>query len=81
MLEKFDPKALSTFIQLIPLYPKGTAVMLSTGEMGMIVENSEGNYHRPIVRIIIDKKGKPLLSKDCYEIDLNKNMGIKIVDY
>lgn len=77
---KFDPKALSTFVDLIPLYPKGTAVKLSTGEMGMIKENREGNYHRPIVRIVIDAKGKPLDEKSCYDLDLSKETDIKIIE-
>jgi len=80
MRTKFDPKALSTFIDLIPLYPLGTAVKLSNGEMGMIKENYEGNYHRPIVRIIIDANGNPLDEKSCYDLDLSKETDIKIID-
>ena len=80
MKKKFDPRALSTFVGLIPLYPRGAAVKLSNGEMGMIVENSEGNYHQPVVRIIMDARGKPLESEDCYEIDLSREHELKILD-
>ncbi len=76
---KFDPKALETFISLIPLYPRGSAVKLSNGAMGMIVENTEGNYHRPIVRVIVDENGKTLKANECYEIDLSLETDISIV--
>lgn len=80
MKTKFDSQALSTFVSLIPLYPRGTAVRLSTGEMGMIIENKEGNYHKPIVRVIVDNKGRPLENENCYELDLSKQTDIKIMD-
>ena len=80
MSRKFDPKVLATFVQLVPMYPKGSAVKLSTGEMGMIVENSEGNYHRPVVKIIIGKDGSLLEENECYELDLSKETDIKITE-
>lgn len=80
MRSKFDPQALSTFVGLIPLYPRGTAVRLSSGEMGMIIENNEGNYHKPIVRVIVDNKGLPLENENCYELDLSKQTDIKIME-
>lgn len=80
MKKKFDPRTLKTFVSLIPLYPRGAAVKLSNGEMGMIVENKEGNYHQPVVRIIMDAKGMPLDEADCYEVDLSKELDLKIAD-
>jgi len=78
--DKLDPQVLKTFVSLIPLYPRGTAVKLSTGEMGMVVENLLGNYHQPIVRVIMDKSGRVLGARECREIDLSKETEISIAD-
>lgn len=40
------------FIQVVPLHPKGTEVVLSDGQKAIIVENSGIHNLRPIVRII-----------------------------
>lgn len=80
MKVKLDPKALETFVSLIPLYPRGSAVKLSDGRMGMIIENSEGNYHRPIVRVIMDNCGRMLESNETFEIDLSKTNDISIIE-
>lgn len=80
MTEKLDAQVLKTFVSLIPLYPRGAAVRLSTGEMGMVVENAQGNYHRPIVRVIVDRFGRGLEANECWEIDLSKETEVTIVE-
>lgn len=40
------------FIQVVPLHPKGTEVVLSNGETGIIVENSGVHNLRPVVRLV-----------------------------
>ena len=78
--KRFDEKVLRIFNNMVPQYPRGTAVTLSTGEIGMVVENIEKNYHRPIVRIMMDKKGNALGSDKVYDVDLSGEMDIQILD-
>lgn len=48
----FDRDVVSKFIEMIPLYPKGTEVLLSDGRRAMVTENSEKHNLRPAVRIL-----------------------------
>ena len=77
---RFDKKILSVFVNLVPQFPRGTAVTLSTGEIGIVVENIDDNYHRPVVRVMFDCNGKSLKKGETYDIDLNKEMDIQIKD-
>jgi len=46
----FDPVMIDAFIRCVPVYPKGTELILSDGTRGLVVENSEEHNLRPIIR-------------------------------
>lgn len=48
----FDKYVVEEFIQMIPLYPKGTTINLSNGHQAVVVQNTGINNLRPIVRIM-----------------------------
>lgn len=48
----FDKKIVETLLLYVPLYPKGTAIILSDGRHGIIYENSGEHNLRPIVRLM-----------------------------
>lgn len=48
----FDHKVVETLLKYVPLYPKGTDVILSDGRCGIICENSGMHNLRPIVRLL-----------------------------
>jgi hypothetical protein len=52
----FDPLIVESFIKKVAFFPVGTCVLLSNGAVGIVVENFESSYLRPLVRIIKDKK-------------------------
>jgi HD-GYP domain-containing protein (c-di-GMP phosphodiesterase class II) len=79
MRRKLDPLTRKSFVDLIPVYPVGMPVKLSTGEVGLVLESADMNYHRPKVRVIIDAKGRALTVSECYDVDLSKASEIKIV--
>ncbi len=66
----FDKEIVSCFIERVPIYPKDTKIVLSTGESGIVVKNHRRNNLRPIVRL---ENGK--------EMDLSDttNLSITIV--
>lgn len=67
----FDQKVVETLVHYVPLYPKGTEVVLSDGRCGIIYENSAMHNLRPIVRLM-DGTLLDLLS--------NKNLHLTLKD-
>ncbi|MFC6634100.1 HD-GYP domain-containing protein [Microbulbifer taiwanensis] len=48
------------FIQSIGLYPTGTQVELSSGEIGVVVEQTFGRRLKPKVMLVLDRNKQPL---------------------
>ncbi len=48
----FDRTVVSTLLKYVPLYPKGTEVVLSDGRVGIIYENAGMHNLRPVVRLM-----------------------------
>lgn len=66
--EDFQGELVEEFIQAIGIYPTGTLIELSTGEVGVITEQNVGRRLRPKLLLILDKDKQPV-KKQC-EIDL-----------
>jgi len=56
----FQEQLVVEFIQAIGVYPTGTVVELSTGEIGVVVEQNFSRRLRPVVAIVKDDAGKEL---------------------
>jgi HD-GYP domain-containing protein (c-di-GMP phosphodiesterase class II) len=58
---KFDPILVKAFARAIGVFPIGTVLRLSTGEVGIVVRRSHlgGDPNRPIMRVLLDAKGSP----------------------
>ena len=67
----FDRDVVSALANFVPLYPKGTEVLLSNGEKALVCENSGKHNLRPIVRLL---SGRMLDLRD------KENLGISIID-
>ena len=52
----FDPTIVKALTLKIAPYPIGTCVLLSTGEIGIVVKNYESTILRPLVKLIINSK-------------------------
>jgi len=59
---KYDPALTRIFINMLGLYPIGTAVKLSTGEVGIVYHTTDdpARFDRPFVRILRDPTGNPV---------------------
>ncbi len=57
---RFDPLVVRILVNLLGLYPLGTAVRLETGEIAVVYHNGLGGQRqgRPWVRILIDAQGR-----------------------
>jgi HD-GYP domain-containing protein (c-di-GMP phosphodiesterase class II) len=66
--ELFDPELVQMFARVVPLYPTGSTVELSTGELGIISDANSGHIGRPVVRICFDASARAVNRP--YDIDL-----------
>ncbi len=48
----FEPDYVKAFLTYIPVYPKGRNVVLSTGQVAIVVENRQHNTLNPVVRLM-----------------------------
>lgn len=74
----FEKTILDAFIRHIAHYPVGTAIMLNSGEKGLVAKYNQDFPNRPIIRVVIDSNGKMLINHK--EIDLSRKPEYRIVD-
>lgn len=81
----FDVSLLEKFIKCLGIYPVGSVVQLSSGEVGVVVSTDEDRRLKPTLLLILDSEGKaydqrPLinLSSDMWEKS-GKSLTIKKV--
>lgn len=67
----FDRKVVETFLNYVPVYPKGITVVLSDGREAIVVENYKHTTLRPKVRLIT--------GEEINLSDVTKNRNITIV--
>jgi HD-GYP domain-containing protein (c-di-GMP phosphodiesterase class II) len=63
----FDPRVVRTFVRMVGLFPVGSMVQLSTGDVGVVVRNHERALGRPTIRLVLDAAGSTV---DPVEVDL-----------
>lgn len=64
----FDPAAMQAFLSCVAVYPVGSVVKLSSGQIAVVESVVERIQHRPQVRVIGDERGKAV--SEPYLIDL-----------
>jgi len=72
----FDHSVVIKFLESIALFPTGTSVLLTNGDVGLVAEQHNGLPARPIIRVIrrTDQDNEP----EIVEIDLAKETTIFI---
>ena len=64
----FQPELIEAFIQAVGVYPTGTLVELTSGEVGIVVKENRGKRLRPQVLVILDAEKNQYI--DFREMDL-----------
>ncbi|MDG1307172.1 MAG: HD-GYP domain-containing protein [Porticoccaceae bacterium] len=64
----FQPELIEAFIQAVGVYPTGTLVELTSGEVGIVVKENPGKRLRPQVLVILDADKQQ--ANDFIEMDL-----------
>ncbi|MBT8087990.1 MAG: HD-GYP domain-containing protein [Gammaproteobacteria bacterium] len=57
---EFKSELVEQFIQCIGMFPTGSLVELSTGEVGIVISQNKLRRLRPVVMVVLDEKKKPL---------------------
>ena len=65
----YDPRVVRTFVRMVGIFPVGSLVRLSTGEVAAVVRNHEELLARPIVRVVLDADGE---GSEPVEFDLSE---------
>lgn len=73
----YDTEFVRVFMQHICIYPNGSIIRLSNGQLAIVKEQNKFMPERPIVRIIADSNGTIIRP---YEIDLLEKLSITITD-
>lgn len=69
----FDPLLVQQFMHTTGIYPVGTMVMLESGRIGVVLEQSEASLLRPLVKVFYDSRQRQYIAPE--EIDLSKPLG------
>jgi putative nucleotidyltransferase with HDIG domain len=64
----FDPKLLEVFVRMVGIYPVGSLVRLSTGELALVLKANPSDSSRPMVRLLFDRTGRRLAEEQ--DVDL-----------
>ncbi|MEA4849040.1 MAG: HD-GYP domain-containing protein [Clostridiaceae bacterium] len=73
---QIDAKLTDIFIRNIAIYPKGCQILLNTNQIATVTDSNKNMPLRPIIKIMTDCKGTPLLHH--YEINLESNPSLII---
>lgn len=80
----FQDEIVEYFIQAIGIYPVGSIVELSNGEVGIVVSQNDLRRLRPSVMIVLDSDKKPLYTNRIrnlyYETVYNNNIPLNITE-
>lgn len=71
----FHPELLDQFIQIIGLYPVGSMVQLSSGNIGIVIKQNKAWRLKPVVMVVMNKRREKLpnpISIDLMGIELTK---------
>lgn len=79
--KQFDHGMVIQFLRAIALYPTGSSLKLSTGEVGVVIDQNRGLPSRPVVRVIKRDKAKTMRMNADHEmkdVDLSKETTVFI---
>ncbi len=69
----FNPTLVQAFLRTIGIYPVGTLVLLESGRIGVVAEQSESNLLQPRVKLFFDSRKQSYTAP--LEVDLAKPLG------
>ena len=77
-IDYFDKNLVDILIQMVALYPVGTKVITSGGEIGIVIRQNDDSPERPVIKLLEDRYGKKIVEEK--QIDLLNELTTFIVD-
>lgn len=74
----FDKSMVEEFMKMIPIYPEGSIVLLSDGNIAIVLKNNPINLTRPIVKVFYNTKTGTKINNGNV-IDLRTELSIKVM--
>jgi HD-GYP domain-containing protein (c-di-GMP phosphodiesterase class II) len=65
----FDPRVVRTFVRMVGIFPVGSLVQLSTGDVAIVIRNHERLLASPTVRLVLGADGE---ERGGEELDLSR---------
>lgn len=75
---RFDPEVLKVFIRTMGIYPIGSIVLLSNGAIGRVLENNVDAPLKPVVKVMINERGRECPDDNGETLDLFNAKGVFI---
>jgi len=78
---QFDLRLVIQFLRSVAMYPTGSSLKLSTGEIGVVIDQNRGLPARPVVRVIKRDKGAVHAvdeDHETYDVDLSQETTVFI---
>lgn len=72
----YDEDIVKAFLQLIAVYPVGSKVRTSQGELAIVIKQNPHFPERPVLRVMQDKYGQPIMTEK--RLDLIKDTNVVI---
>lgn len=76
--ESYDRPLVDSFLKHIAPYPVGTALRLSNGHLGIVIQNRKEMPLQPVVRIFKNRDG--FLYREPFDLDLSDKPNLQISD-
>lgn len=76
----FQEQLVVEFIQAIGLYPTGTQVELSSGEIGVVVEQTYARRLKPKVMLVLDRDKQPLAEARLFDMAADDDRKQKLIE-
>lgn len=76
-LEQFDTELVEEFIKCIGIYPIGSIVELNSQEVGIVISVAQGRRLTPIVMLVRDATGNPIIPPRTIDLDKFKKGSVE----
>ena len=79
---EFDERVLGHFLRSVGIYPIGSLVSLSTGDLAFVVRNEPGQLEKPVVVVVETAQGKMLSHHDLIDLVAEADLAITgVIDH
>lgn len=74
----FESKYAEQLLTMVAMYPVGTKVITSENQIGVVVKQNKKSIDRPVIKIIADSEGRPVMEEEIK--DMTECLTMFIVD-